>query len=418
MPKQIIKTVFLTLIFSLLLANCLPKKQNAGGVTNDADESDNLTETTEESLYESDPRLSTFKMVSAGHFHVIAIKTDGTLWAWGENRWGQLGDGTTDDRISPVRIGKGNDWAFVSVGAYHSVALKTDGSLWAWGEGDWGEVGDGAKTERHSPVRIGTDNDWASISAGREFTMAIKTDGTMWAWGSNHYDQLGINGKIADIPIRIGSDNDWAFVSAGDRSSLAIKTNGSIWILGEVNGGNGREAINRGVAIGEYEQVKGTGNDWVSAAVGHDSYIAIKKDGTLWAWGYGFYYHNPPPKQIGTDTDWLSVSTTYSNMHSDPNIMAIKKDGSLWAWGTLGYEVENGPGGDIEKMPILEYGKDPVRLWGDTTWSYIFAGTWSAFAIMKDGSLWAWGANTKGWGYLGDGTEEDRYIPVQIGGAK
>jgi len=115
MPKPIIKTVFLTLIFSVLFTNCLPKKQNAEGVSNDADENTVLTETTEEilnkndnrfSIYlESDPRLPTFKMVSTDGLHTVAIKTDGTLWAWGLNNDGQLGDGSKEDRYTPVQIG-------------------------------------------------------------------------------------------------------------------------------------------------------------------------------------------------------------------------------------------------------------------------------------------------------------------------
>jgi alpha-tubulin suppressor-like RCC1 family protein len=422
MPKLTIKTVFLTLIFSLLFTSCLPKKQNADGVTNDADESTVLTETTEDSLnnndnpfsinLKSDPRLPTFKMVSASEFHAIAIKTDGTLWVWGLNDWGMLGDGTEEKRISPVRIGTDNDWAYVSAGWSHSVALKTDGSLWAWGSNSHGQLGDGAEIHRYSPVRIGTDNDWSFISAGDSFNIAIKTDGSMWGWGSNAFSQIGdfVNGKNVYIPTRIGSDNDWAFVSTGYSSNLAIKTDGSLWTWGEIVGGNGREKANIYVKIGRPDRV-GTENDWVSAATMNNSYVAIKKDGTLWVWGFDFgsqYVSRQYPKQIGTDTDWLTVSVNRYNA------MAIKTDGSLWAWGWLG-----------EDIIFLEYSdiEVPVRLWGNTNWAYISARVCYALAIMTDGSLWAWGTRNRGEIYserncLGDGTEEDRRIPVQIGGAK
>jgi alpha-tubulin suppressor-like RCC1 family protein len=419
MPKQTINPIFLTLIFSLLLANCLPKEQNAGGAVNSVGKYDNLAGITddvkitiEDTLnnnrfsinLKSDPRLPTFKMVSTGKYHTIAIKTDGTLWAWGKNHFGRLGDGTKEDRISPVIIGTDKDWAYVSVGFFHSVALKSDGSVWAWGGNSDGQLGDGTKEDRFSPVRIGTDNDWASISAGELFTLAIKTDGSMWGWGSNVYGELSGGEKHFYIPTRIGTDNDWAFVSAGDRNSLAIEKDGSLWGWGYHASLNGSTKA----------------KDWVSAAIGHESYAAIKKDGTLWVWGYsrtasgnsGRRVLRDVPHQIGIDTDWLAVSTCAYNT------VALKTDGSLWAWGELGYYDYMG-GGEAAR-PFMEYNNDdqeiPVRLWGDTSWAYISAHVWHAFAIMKDGSLWAWGgANETDDIWLGDGTTEDRYTPVQIG---
>jgi hypothetical protein len=129
--------------------------------------------------------------LSAGYYHTVALKTDGSLWAWGLNNSGQLGDGTSTNRNSSVRIGVDNDWTAASAGLYHTIAIKTDGSLWAWGDNRYGQLGDGTAADHYSPVRIGMDNDWAAVSAGNLHTVAIRTDSSLWAWGDNAFSQLG-----------------------------------------------------------------------------------------------------------------------------------------------------------------------------------------------------------------------------------
>ena len=129
--------------------------------------------------------------ISAGHAHSVALKTDGSLWAWGNNSSGGLGDGTNIQRGTPVQIGANKDWLAISAGDVHSVALKTDGSLWAWGYNSNGQLGDGTNTNRNTPVQIGANKDWLAISAGDIHTIALKSDGSLWAWGNNYYGQLG-----------------------------------------------------------------------------------------------------------------------------------------------------------------------------------------------------------------------------------
>jgi hypothetical protein len=119
------------------------------------------------------------------------VKSDGTLWAWGENDHGQLGDGTTSERHYPVQIGSDHKWVSVEAGFDHSLAMKSDGTLWAWGWNLYGSVGDGTTSERDSPVQIGSDNKWLSVSGGGFHSLALKSDGAVWAWGWNNYGQIG-----------------------------------------------------------------------------------------------------------------------------------------------------------------------------------------------------------------------------------
>src|SRR3989337_2185821 len=131
--------------------------------------------------------------IAAGSYHTLAIKSDGTLWAWGYNYAGQLGDGTTSNKTTPVQIGTGTNWSQIAAGGYHTLAIKSDGTLWAWGYNSYGQLGDGASgggNYKTTPVQIGTGTNWSQIAAGGYHTLAIQSDGTLWAWG-NYYGQLG-----------------------------------------------------------------------------------------------------------------------------------------------------------------------------------------------------------------------------------
>jgi alpha-tubulin suppressor-like RCC1 family protein len=133
--------------------------------------------------------------VFTGAYYSVAIKKDGSLWVWGCNLSGQLGDNTKISKNSPVRIGADNDWAVLAAGSSHTLAIKNDGSLWAWGGG---YLGDGADKDSPIPLRIGTENDWAMVSAGFSHSLAIKKDGSLWSWGANYIGQLG-SGKASNI---------------------------------------------------------------------------------------------------------------------------------------------------------------------------------------------------------------------------
>ena len=143
--------------------------------------------------------------------HCAAIKTDGTLWAWGLNTDGQLGLNNIAHRSSPVQVGSLTDWKLVAAGSYFAVAIKTDGTLWSWGRGTAiaplgaGALGLGNTAHRSSPVQVGSLTDWKQVSAGAYHTRAIKTDGTLWTWGDNTSGQLGLGNTIhRSSPVQVG----------------------------------------------------------------------------------------------------------------------------------------------------------------------------------------------------------------------
>ncbi|MDR0499403.1 MAG: hypothetical protein LBH03_06715, partial [Holophagales bacterium] len=154
--------------------------------------------------------------VWAGYYHCVALKTDGSLWAWGKNDQGQNGDGTRTRKIrkAPVRVGTAKDWGSASAGGSHTVALKTDGSLWAWGNGSFGQLGDGTEADRYKPIRVGGDTDWVAVSAGEDHTVALKSDGSLWAWGANICGALGDGTPTRrHTPIRVGADTPCSAVA-------------------------------------------------------------------------------------------------------------------------------------------------------------------------------------------------------------
>jgi alpha-tubulin suppressor-like RCC1 family protein len=166
-----------------------------------------------------------WEKISGGAQHSLAIKSNGTLWAWGANTNGQLGLGNIVNRSSPVQVGTETDWLMVTCGQNFSMAIRgsgSSGSLWAWGYNAQGRLGLGNSASRSSPVQVGTDTDWAIVTAGYIFAVAVKTNGTIWSWGNNTYGRLGLNDPNGQIsrssPVQIGSLTDWA-TSAGSLSS-------------------------------------------------------------------------------------------------------------------------------------------------------------------------------------------------------
>ena len=344
--------------------------------------------------------------VATGNIHSLGLKSDGTLWAWGDNSIGQLGNGTLIAETSPVQIGTADNWVSISAGIIHSIGLKSDGTLWAWGDNSLGQLGDGTMTEQDYPVQIGTENKWISISAGGLHSFGLKSDGTLWAWGFNDHGELGdgtTNSQAA--PVQIGTDNNWITVSAGMYHSIALKSNGSLWAWGY----NADGAVGDGTGITQYSPVQiGIDNKWTAITASQLHSIGLKSDGSLWTWGYnadgelgdGTTVSRLSPIKIGAENDWVSIAAGAS--HS----FGSKSDGTVWAWG-YNSEGQLGDGTTLLKT-------DPIQtsvILKD--WLILSGGDNHSVGLKLDGKLWSWGDNS--FGQLGDGTIIQRKSPVQIG---
>ena len=294
-------------------------------------------------------------------------------------------------------------------GEGHFVSKKTDGTLWGWGWGNWGQL---ATTNDYefTPVQIGTVNDWQILRSGKKNTFAIKNNGTLWGCGSNSQGALGIGTTAINsyALVQIGSATNWSKIAPSSVFTIALKSNGTLWAWGQNDSyemGNGTCCSNQLTPI----QI-GTDTDWVNIDVAKsvDTGFAIKSNGTLWGWGSNGEYllggdssipTRPVPFQINTDTDWLSISPGSSHM------LALKNNGTLWTWGAGNYG-QLGYNQNVNNTPT-QVGVD--------TWKSVTGGLFTSFGVKTNGTLWAWGRNQNGQLGLGDAT--DRNTPTQVGTA-
>ncbi len=305
-------------------------------------------------------------VVAPGYFHTAAIKKDGTLWTWGQNTYGQLGDGTSIDRSTPVHVTQQITfaWAQVAAGVSHTVGIRTDGTLWAWGRNDQGQLGDGTTTDRSTPEQIGTASDWVSVSAAYFATFAIKRDGSLWVWGRNIEGQLGDGTNTnRTSPEQLGTSHDWASVTSGNFHTVAIKTNGTLWTWGENMHG---ALCDTGADRPAPAQI-GTSGGWAAASAGAVETFVLRTDGTLWACGEGGFLGDgtttdrTSPVSIGTGNNWISVSS------GGAHTLALRTDGSMWAWGSQ-FDGELGDGVASDNVVL-----SPEHI-GTSSWGSVAAG--------------------------------------------
>lgn len=342
-----------------------------------------------------------WKEIATNDRTTLAIKDNGTLWAWGTNDFGQLGRIELGDSTSstPVLIASSTNWLALS-SFYHSTLINAAGELYVTGNGGSGRLGLGNTTTISSLIRVGSAT-WSRVSAGAAHTVAINSDGTLWAWGRRATGALGDGGTTGSVstPKQVSSLTTWAQVAAGDDLSFGLQNDGTLWFTGY--GGGRTSGLGTLTNYSSFVQV-GTGFAKINACL--ETFAGIKTDGTLWSWGDSQYYRVgngsntsvSTPVQITTATNWSSVSI--GTQHT----LGIQTDGTLWGWGR-NTEGEVGRGNTTATST-------PVRIGTDTTWTAVAAGDYCSVGI-RGGGLYIWGQRTY-WFSLNSVS-----TPIQVGAA-
>jgi len=342
--------------------------------------------------------------IMAGLNHNLALKTDGTVWAWGDNAYGQLGDGTTSTESAiPVQVAGLTGVTAIAAGGYHSLALKNDGTVWAWGYNFYGQLGAGTTTDSAIPVQVAGLTGVTAVAADDYHSLALKNDGTVWAWGNNAYGSLG-DGTTTNsaTPVQVAGLSGANAIAAGFYHSLALKNDGTVWTWGN----NFYGQLGDGTTTNSATPVQVAGLAGATAVAAGDLHsLALKNDGTVWAWGINAYgpLGNGTTTNSATPVQVAGLTGATAVAADDYHSLALKNDGTVWAWGRNSFG-ELGDGTTTDSAT-------PVQVAGLTGATAVSAGLDHNLALKNDGTVWAWGDN--GYGQLGDGTTTNSATPVQ-----
>jgi len=345
--------------------------------------------------------------IAAGDYHSVALNDDGTVWTWGDNGYGQLGDGAATNRNAPVRVTSLRDVFGIAGGGNHTLALTGDGRLWAWGDNSNGQLGDGTFLSRIQPAPLPHLADCVATAAGYSHSLALQKDGTVWAWGDNSSGQLG-NGttETSNIPLRVSGLTEVTAIAAGQYHNVALRKDGTLWAWGANSDGQlGDGSFHTRtvpVQVSELAYV-------VSVSAGGYHSLAIQSDQKVWTWGRNWegqlgdslYDHvtNPLPVEGLSGAVRVAAGASHS--------LALKSNGTVWAWGQNDHGQLGNSTFQVSSTPVQV--SDLVGVIG------LAAGANHSVALRNDGTVWTWGEN--GSGQLGDGTFGRQNAPVQTLGS-
>jgi alpha-tubulin suppressor-like RCC1 family protein len=380
--------------------------------------------------------LARVKTIAAGAEHTIALTEDGQVLAWGANWAGQLGDGATVLQSTPVPVrgpdgpGRLEGIVAIAAGTEHSVALRDDGTVWAWGGNRYGQLGDGTTEERNRPVQVrgkageGHLEGVTAIAAGVGHTVALKDAGTVWVLGrSDLHEWDESNCFPRQVKTRAGEYlTDITAIAAGEEHTVALREDGTVWAWGI----NWEGTLGDGTQTRTSDAVQAQIAGCRAIAAGGRATFALREDETIgfvmvWAWGDNYAGqlgegrtapHKITPVQVkGEEGDGVltEVRALAAGMG---HTAALKKDGTVWAWGS-GTRGRIGDGDTAARYtPVQVKGTGGEGFLAGVT--ALAAGEGHTVGLTGDGTLVAWGVNSSG--QLGDGTTRDRTVPVRVKG--
>jgi RHS repeat-associated protein len=326
--------------------------------------------------------------VTGGDQFSVDLKSDGTVWAWGDNSYGQLGNGTTTSNRVPGEVANLSGITAISAESHHVLALKSDGTVWAWGRNDQGQLGNGTTTNSDVPIQVPGLTGMTAIAAGGGHSLAVKSDGTLWAWGENDQGEVGI-GTTTNVlsPVQVTGLVGATSISAGTYTSLAVKSDGTVWAWGYNGDGElGNGTYNNSTTPTQVPGLTGM----TSVAAGDSHSLALKNDGTVWSWGLndsgelgnGTTNDSLTPVEVSNLTGVTKIAAGWA--HS----LAIQSNGAIWDWGYNSSGQLGNASGNNSDVPV-----QPEGLTGVTA---IAGGGAHSLAVRADATVWAWGANQDG----------------------
>ncbi len=357
------------------------------------------------------------RAIAAGNSHTSSVRNDGTVWTWGVGAIGQLGDGTGGfggsgvRSLTPVQVPGLDGVETVEEGGAFVLALKSNGTVWSWGNNFSGQLGDGTNQIRTRPVQtIGLTN-VKGIAAGISFGAAVKTDGTVWVWGATG-SMINNNFNSDLTPVQLSGVGNVAAIAAGSNFLLMLKTDKTLWAIGF----NSMGQLGNGTSTSSTTAVQVTGLANVARiAAGPEFSLALKEDGTIWAWGIngnGQLGPNGGNMNFGPHPNPVQVTgfpAGMTNLAAGENFcLALASDGTVWSWGN-NQSGQLGQGLQGSQNPI------PKQIPNFGNVAALAGGDHYSVALKTDGSVWGWGLNLDG--ELGDGgVNFVTMIPIRVSG--